>query len=322
MLLSKKNMLGFITITLMMCLSSTFANTNHLLTEENVINVVGGNVWYKIVSSQKTKHKIPLLILHGGPGVPHNYLNTFKHLANDRPVILYDQLGCGRSPVSKPDATLWNINRFETELETLVNHLHLKKFHLLGHSWGGALATEYALKHPERLQSLTLVSPLLSTSRWIDDSKQLISQLPPDTQQTISMNEQQGTTDSKEYLNAMDMYYHLFVCRMKEWPSDLVYSLEHLNPEVYKTMWGPSEFSMTGNLKHFDRMDSLHQLNMPVLITGGKYDEARPDTLAYAVKQLPHGQLIIYENSAHMAFLEEQKKYLSDLRLFLKKEDQ
>lgn len=312
---------GFIAFILVILFSSAFSNTNKFITEEGIVNVPGGNVWYQIVKSEKTQYKTPLLILHGGPGVPHNYLNILKSLAVDRPVIFYDQLGCGHSQVLKPDNALWTINRFETELEQLVKHLQLKTFHLFGHSWGGALAIRYALKHPDTLKSLTLASPLLSTNIWIADSKELLNQLPQHMQDTISVNEKRGTTDSKKYLHAVDIYYHRFVCRMKKWPSDLTYSFDHLNYNVYKTMWGPSEFTVTGNLKDFDVMNSLNHLKMPTLLTSGRYDEASPKTLAYAVKKLPNGHLIIYEKSAHIAFLEEKNKYLRDLRLFLKDVD-
>lgn len=302
---------------LLISISSVYAKATPLITKEGMLKVEGGSIWYKILSTEKSKNKTPILILHGGPGVPHNYLNSLASLANERPVIFYDQLGCGRSQISKNNDALWNINRYENELEMLVAHLHLRKFHLFGHSWGGALAIEYSLKHPESLASLILASPLISTPLWVLNAKQLISQLPQDVQQTILTNEQQGTTDSKEYLNAVDIYYHHFVCRMRQWPSDLTYSFEHLNFDIYKTMWGSSEFEVNGNLKHFDRMSSLNNLNIPVLITVGKYDEADPETLAYAQKQLPQGKLIIYEKSAHMAFIEEEKPYLKALRQFI-----
>ena len=317
-----RKMKGFILVVLIIPFSSVLANTNKFIIEEGIVNVSGGNVWYKIVKSEKTQYKTPLLILHGGPGVPHDYLNVLKSLAVDRPVIFYDQLGCGHSQVSKPDDALWTVNRFETELEQLVSHLHLKAFHLFGHSWGGALAIRYALKHPETLKSLTLASPLLSTNIWIADSKTLLSQLSPSTRHIILINEQRGTTNSPDYLQAVDVYYHHFICRMKKWPRDLNYSFEHLNDNVYKTMWGPNEFTVTGNLKDFDEMSNLQHFKMPILLTGGKYDGASPKTLAHAVKKLPNGRLIIYEKSAHMAFLEEKNKYLRDLRLFLKDVDE
>jgi len=317
-----KNKIVSLFCGLFFLLSDTlFASSSSFIIKEGKVNVSGGQIWYKIVTTKNTSDKAPLIVLHGGPGVPHNYLNTLNALAADRPVIFYDQLGCGHSELSKNDNNLWTLDRFTGELETLVSHLHLKQFHLFGHSWGGALATQYALAHPKQLKSLTLASPLLSTEQWMLDAKGLIHQLDPDTQNIILTSEQQGTTDTPAYLNAVDSYYHHFVCRLQQWPKNLSYSFEHLNLDVYHTMWGPSEFTMNGNLKHFDVLNKLQNLSMPVLITGGQYDEARPTTLADAVKKIPHGQLTIYKNSAHVAFLEEKKQYLNDLRLFLRNTD-
>ena len=300
-------MLGFIVSTGVLAIE----------TQEGYVDVKGGRIWYQIVRSEQTKDNIPLVVLHGGPGFPHTYLNVLKNLAEERPVIFYDQLGCGRSSIANNDNHLWKLTRFEEELETLIQHLHLKKIHLFGHSWGGALASEYALKHSKNIQSLTLASPLLNTQLWEKDSKQLIAELPADIQTAILTNEKQGTTDSPEYIHATDVYYHHFCCRMREWPHDLTDAAEHMNLDVYHTMWGANEFSVTGNLKNFNQIPKLKELTMPVWVTGGRYDEARPETLAYATKQIPHAHLKIYEKSAHVAFLEEQDLYLSDLRQFL-----
>jgi len=298
---------------------SVLAKNVHLVTEEGFVNVEGGRVWYQVISAKKNKNALPLLVLHGGPGVPHTYLNVLKALASERPVIFYDQLGCGRSAVEKNDNRLWNLTRFERELETLVTKLRLNKFHLLGHSWGAALASEYAVKHPERLQSLILASPLLSTDLWQKDARKLIAQLAREVQSAILTNEAQGTTESQAYVDATEVYYHHFCCRMDVWPTDLSDALDHLNLDVYKTMWGPSEFTMNGNLKDFDQIPKLKALRMPMLITGGRFDEARPETLSYVVSQLSHAELITYEQSAHVAFLEEKEKYLSDLRQFIQR---
>lgn len=290
--------------------------------QEGTVSVSGGHIWYQIISQKKTAHNPPLLILHGGPGIPHDYLNVFRKIANDRPVIFYDQLGCGHSSVKNNNNQLWRIEKFESDLEILIHHLHLKNFHLLGHSWGGALAAKYALKHPSSISTLTLASPLLSTQRWVEDSRQLLETLPKSTQSIIITHEKAGTTDSAEYQEAVNVYYQHFVCRMNPWPKDLSDAFAHLNQNIYNTMWGPSEFTMTGNLKDFDILKNLNQLSLPVLITGGKFDEATPETLSQAVNQLSNGRYILYQSSAHLAFLEEESKYLADLRLFLKEHDE
>lgn len=293
------------------------ANSNAVIVKEGYAEVPGGKVWYQVVSSAKTQHNIPLLILHGGPGVPYNYLEVFKKIADERPVIFYDQLGVGKSKTFKRNKDLWNIERYVSELEALVANLQLDKFYLFGHSWGGALAINYTLKNPDKVENLVLASPLISTPLWIADSKKLLNEIGPETAKIVSILEEHGETDSEEYKDIVSQFNEKFLYRQQPWPSDLVYSFDHMNKTIYEKMWGPSEFSVTGNLKNYDQMENLKHLGMPVLVTGGKFDEATPQTLKRAVKDLPKGKLIIYEKSAHFAFLEEEDKYFRDLRLFL-----
>lgn len=316
-----KNVTKIAVVLLVFMISTVSAKVHNLTQKENFIDVPGGKIWYKIIYSEKSKNNTPLLFLHGGPGVPHDYLEVFKSLANDRPVIFYDQLGCGHSKVQKADTKLWILDRYVTELNTLIDHLNFKKVHLFGHSWGGALAIEYTLKHPEKIASLTLASPLLSTKWWVADAKRLVSELPLPIQKEIYKNEEQGTTDSIEYKNAIDVFYQHFVFHMKQWPATLKYSLDNINFDIYKTMWGPSELTATGNLKDFDRIGDLQYLTMPVLLTCGRYDEATPETLKHVLTFLKHGKLIVYDNSAHFAFLNEDNKYLKDLGMFLESVD-
>lgn len=293
------------------------ANSNALIIKEGFAEVPGGKVWYQVVSTSKTQNNTPLLILHGGPGVPYNYLEVFKKIADERPVIFYDQLGVGKSKTFKRNKDLWTIERYVSELEALVTNLHLDKFYLFGHSWGGALAINYTLKNPNKVESLVLASPLVSTELWVADSKKLLNEITPETAKIVSILEEQGETDSEEYKEIVVQFNDKFLYRKQPWPNNLVYSFDHINKNIYEKMWGPSEFTVTGNLKNYDQMENLKNLTMPVLITGGKFDEATPQTLKRAAKGLPKGKLIIYEKSAHFAFLEEEEKYFRDLRLFL-----
>lgn len=299
-----------------------FADNTHLITEEKYVPVPGGQIWYQINYYNDTKNKTPILIVHGGPGVPHDYLNSLVTLAKQRPVIFYDQLGCGHSQIKDNDNALWTLERFEQELDELIKAFHLKNVYLFGHSWGGGLATQYALKHSNKIKGLILSSPLLSTSQWVSDAQVLLGKLDNDTQRIIKISEERGDTSSDEYQKAMDDYYHHYVCRLDPWPSTLVYAFEHMNLNVYHTMWGSSEFTMNGNLKNFDLTNKLRYLNMPVLLTAGHYDEARPETISNFAKNIKNVTMIVYFQSAHLAFLEESEDYLNDLRRFLRKSDE
>lgn len=267
--------------------------------------------------STENRDKTPLVVLHGGPGVPHDYLRNLTQLTANNPVVLYDQLGCGKSVVTGEHPELWVLPRFVEELEILINHLGTTCINLLGHSWGGTLATEYTLKNPHKIKKLILASPLLSTPLWIKDTRYLLEKLPPEISQIITKHEEEGTLDNQEYQDATHIFYKHYLCRMSEWPEDFKYSFSQLNLSVYHTMFGHSEFTVTGNLINYDRLNDLHLLKMPTLITCGRFDEARPESMQSIVKLLANGKLAIFENSAHIPHLEESEKYLKILSEFI-----
>ncbi len=287
---------------------------------EAYVDVMGGKIWYRI--SGADKEGIPLLVVHGGPGAPHYYLSSLEELADTRPVILYDQLGCGKS--ERPsDTLLWTVDRFTDELEALVNALDLKQFHLLGQSWGGYLATTYLLAHPEReIQSLTLSAPLLSTALWLSDQQYWISELPQAMQDTIRDCEARGDFASPAYQEAMMEFYRRHLCRMDPWPDCLFQTMDEMGLEVYNYMWGPSEFTVTGTLKDADISGQLHLIDIPCLITCGLYDEARPETMAIFQGLIPDARLEVFNQSAHQHHIEEADAYHSVLRSFLKTSEQ
>ena len=189
----------------------------------------------------------PLLALHGGPGYPHDYLEPLAALADERPVVFYDQLGCGNS--DRPtDPRLWQTERFVDELATIRRELGLSRVHLFGHSWGSMLATDYALTRPAGVVSLILASPPLSIPRWLADAARYRAELPAEVRATLDHHEAAGTTDSPEYEAATMVYYQRHVCRLDPWPEPLLRAVAGLGAPVYHAMWGPNEFYMTGNL--------------------------------------------------------------------------
>ncbi len=283
------------------------------MTREGHIPVPGGRVWYKIVGSGDT---IPLLVLHGGPGFPHNYLKPLESLSDERPVVFYDQLGCGNSDRPE-DPNLWHTERFVEELAKVRQSLNLEQVHILGHSWGSMLATDYALTQPEGIVSLILASPPLSIPRWLEDVGTYRKQLPADVQEVLDRNEIAGTTESEEYEEAVMEFYRIHLCRMDPWPEVLEQTLVGAGLQVYHTMWGPSEFFMTGNLADYDRTSRVGELVVPTLFTCGRYDEASPDATAWYQSLIPQAEIAIFENSSHMPHLEEMEFYLQVVQEFL-----
>ncbi len=305
-------MLRFITVGLLLVVVSACADKG-LSPGEGFIDVEGGRVWYKIVGSG---NETPLLLLHGGPGAPSYYLNPLERVSVDRPVIFYDQLGAGRS--DRPtDESLWTMDRFIGELVSVREALGLEEVHILGHSWGSMLAVDYMLTEPDGVRSLILASPALSVRRWIEDAERLIAQLPEELQQAIKHHEAAGTTDDPEYQAATMEYNKRYLSRSEPWSADLLLTFENLNAELYGFMWGPSEFTATGTLKDYEREDVLPSLDLPVLFTAGRYDEATPDSLQQFHSLVPDSRIAIFENSAHMTMLDEPEAYADTVRQFL-----
>ncbi|HBL75211.1 MAG: proline iminopeptidase [Bacteroidetes bacterium GWF2_42_66] len=284
--------------------------------QEGFIQVDGGKVWYRIAGADKKG--IPFLVLHGGPGAPHDYLETLEALADERPVIFYDQLGCGNS--EKPsDTTLWTTVRFVEELAQVRAALKLDEVHILGQSWGTMLTTEYMLrKKPEGVRSLVLSGPYLSTPIWVADQQILISQLPKDVQDTIRKYEANGDYSSSSYQEAMMIFYGRHLCRLDPWPGCLNRTMEKMGAEVYGYMWGPSEFTMTGSLMTVDLTGHLGEITVPVLFTCGEYDEATPATTKYYQSKLPGSEIHIFEGASHSHHLEKMNEYNQLVRDFLK----
>jgi proline iminopeptidase len=284
---------------------------------EGLIPVDGGRVWYRIVGDGPG---VPLLTLHGGPGCPHDYLLPLAALGDERPVVFYDQLGCGRSD-HPTDPALWRIERFVNELATLRAALGLERVHILGHSWGTMLATDYALTRPTGIASLVLASPAISIPRWVADLAAYRARLPRPIRETLDRHEAAGTIASPEYLRATTLFYQHHVCRMQPWPEIVRRSFDNLAENVYNTMWGPNEFTATGNLRDYDRTDRLGEIAVSTLFTCGRFDEATPATTAYYQSQLPGSELVVFERSSHLAMVEEAGAFVAAVRDFLARAD-
>jgi proline iminopeptidase len=253
-----------------------------------------GRTWYRVTGEGG---RTPLVCLHGGPGSTHNYFRPLERLADERPVVLYDQLGCGRS--DRPEVE-WNLAVFTEELDALREHLGLDRVHLLGTSWGGMLALEHALARPDSVRSLILSSTLASADEWVVEVKRL--------------RDATGIEDDDE-ANVEVERRHFF--RGAEEPLELARMREEKNAAVYEAMWGRNEWTMTGALGGWDVRGRLGELKMPTLILRGAHDLSTEAISKTLTDGIPHASEIVFEESSHTPVLEETERYLRCLREFL-----
>ncbi len=312
----KKALLIIIIMTISITSFCQPSNKDKSSVKEGFINVTGGKIWYKIVGAGKSG--TPLLTIHGGPGAPHDYLEPMEELANERPLIFYDQLGCGNS--DRPDdTTLWKIERFCEEIDIIRKELNLSEVHLMGQSWGAMLAVEYMLRNnPEGVKSLVLSGPYLSTALWSADQQYWISQMPDNYRDSIKKFEEQKNYTAPGYLEAVDAFYKEHLCRINPWPKPLMDAFEKMGTSVYLYMFGPSEFTITGTLMNKDLTEELSKINVPVLFTCGEFDEARPETVRYFQSKVSDCDLHVFKGASHSHILESTKEYISVVSKFLK----
>ena len=286
---------------------------------EQTINVDGHAVWTRRVGRTGASGRLPIVILHGGPGVPSDYLEPLELLAGSgREVIRYDQLGCGRSD-HPDDPALLRVERFVAELETVCQTLELERFHLYGQSWGGMLALEAALTGRNGLASLVLSNTPASMPLWESETGRLRRALPSDVQAVLDGHEQAGTTSSPDYQEAMMVFYRRHVCRLNPWPECLLRSFTAMeaDPRVYQAMCGPSEFHITGSLRDWDVTPRLGEIKIPTLVISGEHDEATPAITKALHRGIAGSQSVVMSGCSHMCHLEQPERYLEHLSSFL-----
>ncbi len=283
---------------------------------ETFMNFLGHKTWYKVFGPNNKG--IPLFVIHGGPGYPHNFQNNLSVLAdNGYPVVMYDQLGCGLSDRPK-DLSLWTVSLYVDELEALRELLEFDTINVVGQSWGGSLALEYSLKYPERVNKLILHSPLIDTKLWVKEAEKLKDQLPDNLGSRMRQLEQSGDTSGKEYKKLSHLFNDTFVLRVKPKPQDAIDGENYAGLDVYHTMWGPSEAHCTGNLKDWSVIDRLPGIKQKTLLISGKYDEATPRQMEIVKNKVPDIRWELFDNSSHCANLEEPEKFMKVVSEFLK----
>ncbi|MEM7307034.1 MAG: proline iminopeptidase-family hydrolase [Planctomycetota bacterium] len=283
---------------------------------EGFVEVPGGRVWYGRLDGPP-RGGLPLIVAHGGPGTPHDYLEVLAALADERPVIFYDQLGCGRSPAAG-DPELWRRERFVEELGVLHGALVPGPVHLFGHSWGTILCTSYALERGDGVASLALQSPCLDIPRLKADIGRLVGELPEGIQRTIAAFDA-GEASEGAYRAACMSFFLEHVCRVYPFPEALERALARRNAATYRRMWGPSELAVTGNLRDFDCTDRLAELAQPVLLLCGRHDECTPEATGRLAPLLPASELLVLEQGSHFLSLEQPERFVEAVRGFLRR---
>ena len=276
--------------------------------------------WYR-VTGDLNGGQVPLVVLHGGPGAAHNYLLEIAGLASTgRPVIHYDQLGCGNSThLRDRGAEFWTVELFLEQLANLLEKLDVGPHHLLGQSWGGMLGAEYAVTRPSGLQSLVISNSPASMDLWVAEANRLRQDLPSDVRDALSQHEANGTTDDPAYLAATQVFYDRHVCRVLPNPPEVVATMTQLNedPTVYHTMNGPNEFYCIGSLRTWSIIERLDAIVAPTLLISGRHDEATPATVQPFYDRIADVRWTIFEESSHMPFVEEPEHYRDVVGAFL-----
>ena len=276
--------------------------------------------WYRVTGDLEGG-QVPLVVLHGGPGAAHNYLLEIASLASTgRPVIHYDQLGCGNSThLRDRGAEFWTVERFLEELTNLLDKLDVGPHHLLGQSWGGMLGAEYAVTRPSGLQSLVISNSPASMDLWVAEANRLRQDLPDDAREALDRHEANGTTDDPAYLAATQVFYDRHVCRVLPNPPEVVATMTQLNedPTVYHTMNGPNEFYCIGSLRTWSIIERLGSIVAPTLLISGRHDEATPVTVQPFYDRIADVRWTVFAESSHMPFVEEPDRYRDVVGAFL-----
>lgn len=287
----------------------------------------GHSTWVRITTPDVVRpDALPLIVLHGGPGMAHDYVRNIADLADEtgRQVVHYDQLGCGRS-THLPDAPVdfWTPQLFVDEFHAVRAELGIERYHLLGQSWGGMLGAEIAVRRPEGLGSLSICNSPASMALWMAAAAELRAALPEATQQALARHEAAGTVTDPEYLAATDEFYVRHVCRVTPTPQDFLDSVAQMEaePTVYHTMNGPNEFHVLGTLRSWSIVDRLDRIVAPTLMVAGEFDEATPATWAPFAERIPGAAQHVFPGASHCTHLEQPETFRAVIADFLAAHD-
>jgi proline iminopeptidase len=263
-----------------------------------------------------------LLALHGGPGMPHDYLAPLaEHAGEDLTVYLYDQFGVGRSDRPAPgDFDRYTVDHYRSEVEAVRRAIDPDgEFYVYGQSWGGMLAQEYALEHGEHVDKLVLANTLADTRSAYESMRSVLDELPESDREIIRECEARRAYDAPEYEAALDGAYRDHVCRTDEYPAPVLDTFERINFDVYGLMWGPNEYVLqdTARLRGWDVRDELDGLGVETLVLTAEYDEIEPAIAADIADRLPNATRHRFEDCSHMPFWERPDAHYEVLSAFL-----
>ena len=279
-------------------------------------------VWTKRIGNNPTTK---VLLLHGGPGVTHEYLEAFDSYfpAAGIEYYYYDQLGSYYSDQPE-EPELWDLPRFVEEVEQVRTALGLSRenFYLFGQSWGGILAIEYALKYQENLKGLVISNMMASIPAYNEYAeKVLMPEMDPAALAEIRRLEAAGQYENPRYMELLiPNYYTKHLLRMpaEEWPDPVNRAFKHLNPKIYVPMQGPSELGASGKLERWDRTGDLGRITVPTLVIGARYDTMNPKHMEWMAGAVKHGRYMYCPNGSHLAEYDDQKTYFAGLIQFIR----
>ena len=277
------------------------------------IQSVAGELFYE---RRGAASGTPLVAVHGGPGFTSYYLEPLFDVQSDRPVVLYDQAGCGRARRSGGRKS-FSVAGFVDELEQLREALGLESVHLLGHSFGGVIVGEYALRFPHRVATAVFACVSIDIPRWVADSERLISKLPLMQRMVLAEGKRSGNLDSPEYQRALSQYYDKHIYGIAPLPSCLSRAIEESDTVTYSTVWGRNELVVSGVVQEYSLTPRLSEISCPTLFVCGRHDEATPEAHEYFASLVPEARCVVFEQSAHHPQLSETEQFVRVVRDFV-----
>jgi L-proline amide hydrolase len=286
-----------------------------LVVREGYVDFRGYGTWYRL-TGDRGSGAVPLLALHGGPGSTHHYFAPLERLADERPVVLYDQIGCGGS--DRPQDIEWTAGVFRAEIDAIREQLDLDCIHLLGTSWGGMLALEHVLSGAKGIVALVLSSTLASIDEWATEQWRLRGELPSQVIKVLDRHERARTYDDPEYERAMEVYFDRPFYRGPKPRAELERMRAERAVDVYRAMQGPNEWTVTGALRGWDVRNRLQEIDVPTLVIRGRYDMCTDPIAATLVDGIRGAREVVLERSSHTPVLEETRRYLEVVGGFLR----